>query len=194
MATNIQADKKCTFCLTTFKQKYYRSLESLTSVNQYSVVFNELRIKNQGAACGLCTNKLNRIVKLNAYETSIIFKIQKEMNDLIKVLSEMPGLKAMHAAEQQLSPSCSTNKKRPLPRPPTGATPKSKRPLFFTPSKRPSSSPGKTCPKQEKQVADQSTQTVHTQCDFHVKVDVKYKGKERSRIIKDIVQQTAFSN
>ncbi|KAH3790548.1 hypothetical protein DPMN_168750 [Dreissena polymorpha] len=55
----------------------------------------------------------------------------------------MPGLKAMHAAEQQLSPSCSTNKKRPLPKTPTGATPKSKRPLFFTPSKRPSSSLGK---------------------------------------------------
>ncbi|KAH3692423.1 hypothetical protein DPMN_194263 [Dreissena polymorpha] len=84
----------------------------------------------------------------------------------------MPVLKAMHAAEQQLSPSCSTNKKRPLPRTPTGATPKSKRPLFFTPSKRPSSSsPGKTCPKQ---VADQSTQTVHTQCDFDVKILVMF--------------------
>ncbi|KAH3829577.1 hypothetical protein DPMN_131574 [Dreissena polymorpha] len=109
------------------------------------------------------------------------------MNDLSKVLSEMPGLKAMHAAEQQLSP-------KTIAKNPNWSNTKKQRPLFLTPSKRPSSSPGKTCPKQEKQVADQSTQTVHTQCDFHVKVDVKYKGKERSRIIKDIVQQTAFSN
>ncbi|XP_061187058.1 uncharacterized protein LOC133195217 [Saccostrea echinata] len=167
--------KECSFCLYVIKDRGYRALSSKTSTEQYNYAFTRLNFfpTSNSYACNLCTNKLNRISKIEENVRAKVEQLKTEREKLLDVLRQhqqtsghvKPSTPRVSAVKRSLD-------KTPTPKG------KSKKALFKTPDKlllhqNPNHSLQSKLPCKE----DKSTQT-HVSENFDVKIVTKIAGAD----------------
>ncbi|XP_062581802.1 uncharacterized protein LOC134243566 isoform X2 [Saccostrea cucullata] len=151
--------KECSFCLSVIKDRGYRALGSKTSTEQYNYAFTRLNFfpTSSSYACNLCTNKLNRISKIEESVRAKVEQLKAEREKLLDVLRQHQQQRSGHV--KPTTPRVSAVK-RSLDKTPTPKG-KSKKALFKTPDKllhqNPSHSPRSKLPCIDEE--DKSTQT-----------------------------------
>ncbi|KAK3085431.1 hypothetical protein FSP39_003218 [Pinctada imbricata] len=182
--------KTCTMCMSHIKDRNYRALSSKLSLENYDYAFKclDFHPREESFACSLCTNKLNRLCKLNDGVDEKLNKMKEEREKLVGIL-----LKNRGEAQEKRTPRARSGLKRLLSKTPTPKG-KSKRALFNTPKHRLVPNSAMFSHQKIGKNRDSSTQTIQTSENFDVKVTAKIAGVDTSKIINEESTKAAIKS